>query len=267
VRILPYIEQQNLYNQLLSLDPVHQNGIASAGYQAIRKVPVYRCPSDPYKGDDPTLFSYSGNGGPYCIGDAGCGAGTYPFDAYCDQPGWGYTATPTGVWGPPPYQLSDVPGMFARATTGGSDYEGMVKVRIADVVDGLSNTFLYGENLPGQTEEVTTIPYSGGWGSDNSPMILATTTIPLNYKIDESDTKWCASGTVSWLPGAQPGPSADPLHNLNNAAVSHGFKSKHPGGANFAFVDGSVHFVPASISTKSYNQLGHRFDGQVPDVP
>jgi prepilin-type processing-associated H-X9-DG protein len=39
--------------------------------------------------------------------------------------------------------------------------------------------------------------------------------------------------------------------------------SNHPGGANYAFVDGSVHFLKSSISLRTYWSLGTRADGEV----
>ena len=39
--------------------------------------------------------------------------------------------------------------------------------------------------------------------------------------------------------------------------------SNHPGGANFCFVDGSVHFLKSSISIQTYWSLGTRADGEV----
>ena len=52
-----------------------------------------------------------------------------------------------------------------------------------------------------------------------------------------------------------------------NWAVTWGFKSNHSGGANFAFVDGSVHFIRESIDMRTYQYLGHRFDGQATSLP
>ena len=62
--------------------------------------------------------------------------------------------------------------------------------------------------------------------------------------------------------------SIDPnilLHDVENRAVSFGFKSRHTGGANFAFGDGSVHFISQSIDMRAYQLLGTRNDGQVFD--
>jgi len=45
-----------------------------------------------------------------------------------------------------------------------------------------------------------------------------------------------------------------------------GFASSHPGGANFAFGDGSVRMLSESIDTSTYQQLGDRSDGQLLDL-
>jgi len=40
-----------------------------------------------------------------------------------------------------------------------------------------------------------------------------------------------------------------------------GFKSLHPGGAQFVFVDGSVHYLQQNIDHTTYQMLGDRQDG------
>lgn len=44
-----------------------------------------------------------------------------------------------------------------------------------------------------------------------------------------------------------------------------GFSSDHPGGANFAFGDGSVRYITNTIDMQVFQQLGHRADGQLLD--
>jgi prepilin-type processing-associated H-X9-DG protein len=44
-----------------------------------------------------------------------------------------------------------------------------------------------------------------------------------------------------------------------------GFESYHPGGAQFAFGDGSVRFLSERISSTIYQRLGHRADGELVD--
>jgi prepilin-type N-terminal cleavage/methylation domain-containing protein/prepilin-type processing-associated H-X9-DG protein len=93
-----------------------------------------------------------------------------------------------------------------------------------EVTDGLSNTILIGETLPEQCV------YQGAWAPNFS---LAGTTIPLN--------------TFQECP-------APPGCHLTGC----GFKSFHPGGAQFAFGDGSVTLLSESIDYKLYNNLGTR---------
>jgi prepilin-type processing-associated H-X9-DG protein len=52
-----------------------------------------------------------------------------------------------------------------------------------------------------------------------------------------------------------------------NWAVTWGFKSNHPNGANFALVDGSVHFISQNINMRTYQHLGCRDDGQAVSFP
>ena len=49
----------------------------------------------------------------------------------------------------------------------------------------------------------------------------------------------------------------------NNWNYSWGFRSKHPTGAQFAFADGSVHFLNQTIDYATYQYMGSRNDGYV----
>jgi prepilin-type processing-associated H-X9-DG protein len=49
--------------------------------------------------------------------------------------------------------------------------------------------------------------------------------------------------------------------------VTWGFKSNHPGGANFALADGSVRLISEAISHEIYQYLGCRHDGQPAFLP
>jgi prepilin-type processing-associated H-X9-DG protein len=42
-----------------------------------------------------------------------------------------------------------------------------------------------------------------------------------------------------------------------------GFRSRHPGGANFLFADGSVKFIKNSIDYLTYRSLGTRANSEV----
>ena len=48
---------------------------------------------------------------------------------------------------------------------------------------------------------------------------------------------------------------------LNDSAHGSGFLSWHPGGAQFAMVDGSIHFISEQIASNTYESLAHFRDG------
>jgi len=59
----------------------------------------------------------------------------------------------------------------------------------------------------------------------------------------------------------QGGPTDDTA--TDGAVVVGGFASYHPGGANFAFGDGHVSFLPETIEIEALQQYGHRADGKL----
>jgi prepilin-type N-terminal cleavage/methylation domain-containing protein len=226
--ILPHLEQQPLYNsfnfKLHMKDPANATAILTV-------VVGYTCPSDT---SEPILdnrreagsnnpqkvmgMAYPVSMGPthydYCdFCPLKKNAASDP-DTYCCQ-GWNFGTNPaanhTGMF-----------GRYPRSTT------------FAQVKDGLSNTIMAGETLPGQCL------WNGAY-VQNFP--LAGTTIPLNTFEGNNDGK---DGT--WWRAC-------------------GFKSNHPGGACFVMGDGSVHFFQAQIDYKLYNQLGTIKGGEPVTLP
>jgi prepilin-type processing-associated H-X9-DG protein/prepilin-type N-terminal cleavage/methylation domain-containing protein len=247
VATLPFMEQDNLYNQIPYKDYFNSansggdpknNSIYSAVQAGVlpRQLPYGRCPSDGW-GSDLPASNYAASLGPACMIYEPWGA-PGPYDKYCDPSGsglgdWGYQRSPpvgTGAANP-----SLVRGCFSR--TG-------AYITMAMVTDGTSNTLLLGEMLPQQEgwsqncAVASDWEWSGGWanGLSNSH---CTTCIPMN--LDSSNNIW--DPNFAW-----------------------GFKSRHTNGCNFAFADGSVHFLTQSIDHRTFQLLGCRNDGQaIPD--
>jgi prepilin-type N-terminal cleavage/methylation domain-containing protein/prepilin-type processing-associated H-X9-DG protein len=236
VYALPYVEQGNLYDQIPNLPVPHYDSIGAAERAGVlpKTFPLLRCPSDGFAPDGP-YSNYAGSIGPQCLDDK---CGYTPFAQYCNKPAWGYT---TSVDDASSVRLQDVRGTFAR---------GGAKISISDVSDGTSNTLLLGEGLPSQVDHMRTMTWYTLYGSQT-----LSTIIPINYPISETDLSWCGQASVG------------PGHTFTNNNVSWGFKSRHPGGANFAFADCAVRFVSQGIDHKLYQLLGCRNDHQVASPP
>ena len=133
------------------------------------------------------------------------------------------------------------------------------KVRLSDVTDGTTNTIFIGETLV-EFCEFQRFGSSPGWAGYNT-VSQGQTIQPINYRIDRSSqtvfNRDCSVGC----------PGGDPLRGIMNWHVTWGFKSNHSGGANFCFVDGSVHFLRGTIDHRLYQYLGCRHDGQVASLP
>jgi prepilin-type N-terminal cleavage/methylation domain-containing protein/prepilin-type processing-associated H-X9-DG protein len=233
---LPYIEQDNLFKQIPNLNVPHFDSIGTAEKAGVlpQKIGLFRCPSD---GSDYSLAvsNYAGSLGPNCL-DNTCGY--TPFAQYCNQPAWGYT---TSAGDGETSDAQEVRGMFSRLGA---------LISFASVTDGTSNTLLLGEGIPAQNGHHLRHPWYSVYANP-----LLSTIIPINYPVNEMDRSWCGANF------------AGPAHSVDNNNVSFGFKSRHPLGANFAMVDGSVHFINQSIDHRTYQLLGCRDDGQPVSLP
>jgi prepilin-type N-terminal cleavage/methylation domain-containing protein/prepilin-type processing-associated H-X9-DG protein len=292
---LPYMEQDNLYRAVQSL-PNYQvpngwsvtNTLASgtgplcapgespllpSGFPV--KLPYIRCPSDDWDVDNPIYTNYEGMQGPQCnFGE--CQADV--FELYCngtDVQDPNYTPGPgesglDGALNPPTFpgygpsiyyggtnKPSYLRGMFGRGASG-ADAQGKPlggpRLRMADVTDGTSNTILIGETKCGENE-FQRYDGGGGWSMYNNASEMQTIQ-PINYPVNRDDiVQPCCT------------PDTGPAHCVWNWHITWGAKSNHTGGANFAFVDGSIHFIGQNIDHRTYQYLGCRSDGQTVTLP
>jgi prepilin-type N-terminal cleavage/methylation domain-containing protein/prepilin-type processing-associated H-X9-DG protein len=254
--VLPYAEQDNLYKAVRNagtLQKAVNTGVLPA------RLPFARCPSDPFDPGNGLYCNYVGSSGPQCNNPpSGCPG---PFQKYCN----GRVDSTTNGGSNVPPALATYPGYGPSYSWGdtsnpslarGMFVRGGALIRRADVTDGTTSTFLLGEILPefAEFQRWTTFGWAGG-----NDVAQGQTIQPLNYRIDPpNSTTWTSN--CGLCPGS-------PNNCMWNWHVTWGFKSKHTGGAMFAYVDGSVHFVSETIDHQLYQYLGCRNDNQVITAP
>lgn len=238
VSMLPYMEMQNLSDQFdLTVTLTHSNN-ADVVKQV---VPALMCPSDEVV-SDPLQGGWSqmNNRNPtganptrsMVLSYPGSVGNTADGNVRNGARGCQYCVAGKDSWccsgnSFGTSALEDGHGLFHRSDA--------LEVAIKNVTDGTTSTFLVGETLPLECA------YNSAYAS-NFP--VASTSIPLNNFILEgsgiTDEQWYESC---------------------------GFKSRHPGGAHFAYVDGSVHYVNEDISYYVYNSFGSRDGGEIGETP
>ncbi len=135
------------------------------------------------------------------------------------------------------------------------------KVRYEDIQDGSSHTIFVGEHFrePGDLGWASgtraTLRNSGHIIGNNRPAFLPVSPSPATVPPPSDDDSAVAKGSSKpKAAAAKPEAPADPVG---------GYGSYHPGGANFAFGDGSVKFLKSSISPRIFQFLSNRSDGEM----
>ncbi len=238
--LLPFVEQQNLYNQIN-----FKAGVTTGGNTALAQLPVkvYQCPSDPLQQPFPVYDSsfttpiatvahanYVGNNGwEECFNNAG---------------GAGQGAGSDGLVG-------------ALGAAGNGFFWRNSRTRIADVTDGMSNTIMVGERSGNHSPSTWTAAVPGGrcpaWMAVQPPSPYSPPPGPAYDNADFGEALVLAHGNGTHLP------SADfPIYDPDT------FYSMHAGqGANFLFGDGSVHFLTSSINPNTFQSLCTIAGGEV----
>lgn len=143
-----------------------------------------------------------------------------------------YKASAGSNWGWGTFIHSEETGRFAGSTDGLNKGNGLicegrhgpVITRMRDVSDGTSQTFALGETVGDWTKWAW-------WYSQNA--VTGTCAIPLNYEV----------------------PGVRRKDNILDWPHNYGFMSRHPGGAHFGMVDGSVRFVSGGVDLSVYRSL------------
>jgi prepilin-type N-terminal cleavage/methylation domain-containing protein/prepilin-type processing-associated H-X9-DG protein len=259
VNLLPYVEQKGLYDGVnFGLrDPQFGNQVIGGKALKTFVIPSYICPASAHQKANPTtgvgFTNYAASIGSQQMESSGkicnlasiVGTGGAQYDDNDDGEDWfnytykGETCNGAG----PGNTRSDCPwpdrtsGPFGRSTWA---------ARLAEVTDGTSNVIALGE-VRGWCSG---FQYTNGWSLPEG-LWFATTT-PIN-------TPTCpGEHGVPRNPGVG-GSGCQATQNSWNTSM--GFKSLHPNGAQFAFTDGSVHYLQQNIDHTTYQMLGDRQDG------
>jgi prepilin-type N-terminal cleavage/methylation domain-containing protein/prepilin-type processing-associated H-X9-DG protein len=237
VELLPYFEQDNLKNRWDPND--FRNNVAGGTSATTAQIlRVLLCPSDPLP--DPVyhvtnlLPQYAYAEGFYGLSSYGGNGGKRSY----------------------PRNFVSQDGIFFQDS----------HIGLADVSDGASNTFLFGERMHDDpTFDRMTNAYDslfgplakyGKWagvyaiaGGSLSERFLSTP-VPINYRVPADIS------VADFL-----------VHTGGEDNRLCAFGSGHPGGANFAFADGSVRFLSDNIPLDTLQALSTRAGGELVSAP
>jgi prepilin-type N-terminal cleavage/methylation domain-containing protein/prepilin-type processing-associated H-X9-DG protein len=244
--LLPYIEQNNLYNQLNFVGPSSisakftVSGVAAPGNNSqyvnclgpnspgATVIKTLICPSD----TAPNQVTYVTGGNTYYLG-----ANTYVANA--------------GIRAFYPFSVGGVTmdGIFYINSS----------VKIVGITDGTSNTLAFGEKnrtdpaydaIPSYSSAAKHIENISGWAWAN--------------EYGGEDYLGHAVRPINWL--VPTGTTSDPGFLLQDDRLGV-YGSQHTNGANFAFADGSVRYLSNSTDLFTLQAMATRAGGEVFTLP
>jgi hypothetical protein len=256
--ILPYIEQNNLYQlQATSIQSYMQTGDSNWRILRTNSLRLLLCPSD-----TGSTTPYSGVGGNWARGNYAANAGPSYWDPYMSVLAatangqwytWGSAYTDQCTWAlnifPP---ICEVSFPFPGGGVMSVNYGATLPVLSAE--DGNSQTILFNEVRIGPSAS----DLRGTWAMG---------------QIGASITGGCPEGDC-WGPNDRL-PYSDNIHlgedlpnigmgacnTCNNSQANA--RSQHFGGINACFADGSLHYISNNIDLTVWFMLQSRNDGQV----
>ena len=261
VFMMPFIEQQALYDQLeVNLTVSDREPLRTA---VATVVPTFVCPSDP----EDVVHTYSSAAG---------GAGVRVFQTPLTAAGTNYAINGSSGSGT---STSNIDVFVVTPGNGGPDGICYVdaNLRVADIRDGLSNTVAFSETLRGpcDTPDASSLADAQVYGCSISGSIM-----DIAAQCDNNDPSaalaarsgWNGTRMAQWFMSNQEAGSImkarftpnSPVPDLNfrrywiNAA-----RSRHPGGVNCGYCDGSTHFITDSINQTVWHAMWTRDGGEI----
>lgn len=263
-RILPYAEQQALYDSINfnisgnnNAGPPGNFGYHSlSGGKEVQSIPLPYgfCPSDDSEhvvsadwGFQFAQTSYGGNMGSQATPSAN-GACNHWYTKGIHHENLAWNADHGNTW-----RKEDISGIFGRAL--------MTQMGFESITDGTSNTIMVGEIISNSHD------HNQGWAGYNGKGNAHTSTsVPINTMVTlaTSEPDCVARGWGN--PGTGTAPACG-CFTKSNWNYSWGFRSRHPGGAQFVFADGSTHLLSSTIDYATYQAMGGRRDGRNVSIP
>jgi len=276
VRILPYMEQQAVYNAInFAVDPEWGNtdGWEPANFTAkSMRIGAFICPSDLRKGNRNNRGSTGGDVSTVTNYANNIGGNRWYNAGIPDGPAYFQGSSPN----------NSVGGGYNEAATRGI-------ITLASVTDGTSNTAIWSEilkgdgNGPDDSRDGLGMVYTGGSKTANSGIVTAQGKVRANFL----DAQICETATVKnfswkgerWMthdPGRGGFYSHTQTPNRKSCVYSDDNQisnttweaimtagSAHPGGVNVLFLDGSVKFVKNTVNYGAWFALGTHGGGEV----
>ena len=237
--VLPFIEQGNAFNAINFSLPFYNRPNTTiirtpmAAFQCPSQSPSIQEPDTPYPRAKGSMAANWGNTGFY-QNEGGRGTG-----AQGQAGGDPYTGGPMNNG--------------AAVTFTGAPFKGNLSTGLRDIIDGTSNTMLVGEVIMGING--TSGSSGPGYGpydhrgdifnDDANCAMFMTYTTP-NSKIPDQMASLTFCGNL-W----QNNPPCNALVPVWNSA-----RSRHPGGVNILFADGSVKFIKETVSFIPWRAIG-----------
>ena len=251
--LMPFIEQGNISNAL-NFSKGYNYSAQNTAWDT--RIATYLCPTDSDAAEYPPGYVQ------------------YVQTSYANVRGG--TENIYNYWG---YDPAKPNANRCGAIDGEGAFGESIAYKIADIGDGTSNTLAVGEvsrfKEDGSIVSTHTIgsvvyawqgPGVPGWTGDIRISGGAFTVPRINAKPYTADVKTLLNSTCGG-PFAVPqygnpvgwAQASSPCLNLGQ----FGFRSNHPGGANFLFCDGSVKFLKETLNWTVYQALGTRAGGEV----
>ncbi len=236
--LLPYFEQDNLQKKW-DYNDWAKNIAGGSNATTAQVIKIFLCPSDLLP--DPAVYRFVAQDPQFAPAN-----GYYGLNSYGGNGG---------------RRTNYNPSTDPAAATRDGIFFLKSHVRIRDITDGTSTTFLFGERYHSDREfdritegtDAHPIARYGWWGSVLVLSVPGTygihtlsTPVPINYRVPAS------------------APWGDPVARSDRVCA---FGSGHPGGANFAFADGSVHFMSDRTDLPILQALSTIARGEVVSLP